>query len=154
MGMESYMGYKAEAAVQRPERLLPEFNIAGVFFHADIERLEFREVANPSNRMPIIGAKEEMGFSHFFFDTHTKNHYAGDTKMPNGIPDHVQLVLLPPLKEIDPVGLARQHGFRDDYYTKDRTQSSVLTAFSRENKEQKQQQQQQPISRKPGRQRL
>jgi hypothetical protein len=116
MGMEKYMGYQAKEPVQRPERLLPERIICGIPFTVDIDKLEFREAGNPTNRMPIIGAKEEMGFSHFFFDTQTKNHYAGATKMPNEIPDHVIMVFLPPLKELEPIGLARKHGIAEDAY--------------------------------------
>jgi len=155
MGMEKYMGYRTEA-VQRPERLLPEINIAGTLFVADIQKMEFREAGNPQNRMPIIGAKEEMGFSHFFFDKNTKNHYTGEVTMPDGIPSHVTIVLLQPLKEIDPVGLARMHGFRDDYYGGPKAANAELVSFSRESsKQQKEQQQgQEPAVRKVKRQRL
>ena len=82
--------------------------------------------------MPIMDAKEEVGFSHFFFDTITKNVFTGDTKMPDGIPDHVRIILLPPLKEIDPIGLARQHGLRDDYYSSRKASNIELTSFSKE----------------------
>jgi hypothetical protein len=131
MGMEKHMGYRAKAPEQRPERLLPEINIAGILFHVDIEKLEFRQVADPSNRMPIIGAKEEMGFSHFLFDTKTKNLFTGDTKMPDGIPGHVRIVLLPPLKELDPVGLARQQGLPDDFHNNGRALKEKPIVFSK-----------------------
>jgi len=135
MGMENYMGYRAEA-VQSPERLLPKINIAGTLFVVDIKKLEFREAGNPHNRMPIIGAKEEMGFSHFFFDTKAKNHYAGDTKMPDGIPDHVRIVLLPPLKDLDPAGFALQQGLKEDAYSRQTAVKPVLASFSKEKQEQ------------------
>ena len=132
MGMEKYMGYQAKEQVQRPERLLPERLICGVPFTVDIDKLEFSEVGNPANRMPIIGAKEEMGFSHFFFDTQTKNLYAGETKMPNGIPNHVILVFLPPLKELDPIGLARKHGLADEAYVNRRAVKPELIFVAKE----------------------
>jgi hypothetical protein len=140
MGMEKYMGYEAKAPEQRQERLLPEINIAGTIFHVDIEKLEFRQVADPSNRMPIIGAKEEMGFSHFLFDTKTKNLFTGDAKMPDSVPGHVRIVLLPPLKELDPIGLARQQGLPDDYHNNRRTLKEKPIVFSKKTEAKLQQQ--------------
>ncbi|WP_143014193.1 hypothetical protein [Mucilaginibacter pineti] len=149
--MEKYMGYEAKAPKQRPERLLPEINIAETLFHVDIEKLEFRQVGDPSNRMPIIGAKEEMGFSHFFFDTKTKNLFTGDTKMPDGIPGHVRIVLLPPLKELDPIGLARQQGLPDEFHNNNRSLKEKTIVFSKKNEPKPQQQ---PAIKKPRRQKL
>jgi hypothetical protein len=131
MAMEKYMGYQAKEPVQRPERLLPEMKIGNTLFTIDIEQLEFRQVDNPTNRMPIIGAKEEMGFSHFFFDTQTKNLYAGETKTSNSIPDHVIIVLLPPLKDLDPVGLARKQGFAEDIYNNRRAVKPELIVIEK-----------------------
>jgi hypothetical protein len=134
MGMDLYMtGLQAKSWQERTDRGdLPEINIAGTLFQVDIKKLEFREVGNPHNRMPIIGAKEEMGFSHFFFDTKEKNHYAGDTHNPKDIPGHVRIILLQPLKDLDPVGFARQQGFADNTYTERVSQKQELTAFSKE----------------------
>ncbi len=147
MDMEKYMGYRAKEPVQRPERLLPERMICGVPFTVDINKMELREAGNPANRMPIIGAKEEMGFSHFFFDTQTKNLYAGETKMPNSIPDHVIMVFLPPLKELDPVGLARKQGMADNIYDNRRSVKQELIVISKEKETI-------PVSRKPRGQRF
>nr|WP_157535927.1 hypothetical protein [Mucilaginibacter sp. L294] len=133
--MEKYMGYQAKEAEQRQQRLLPEIDIAGTLFHVDIVKLEFREVGNPLNRMPIIGAKEEMGFSHFFFDTHAKNLFAGKEDMKIGIPDHVRIILLPPLKELDPIGLARQQGLTDNFHSRRMESRQALTSFSKETKQ-------------------
>ncbi len=134
MGMELYMtGLQAQSWKERTERgELPEIDIAGTLFSVDIKKLEFREVANPQNRMPIIGAKEEMGFSHFFFDTKAKNHYAGDTHNVNEIPEYVRIVLLQPLKDLDPLGFARLQGLADNTYTAQAGQKQELPSFSKQ----------------------
>jgi hypothetical protein len=132
MGMEKYLtGFRTGKAGVETERELPRIDIAGTMFLADIEKLEFREVANPLNRMSMLDAKEEMGFSHFFFDTRTKNLFTGATDIPSGIPGHVRIILLPPLKEIDPVGLARRYGLPEETNSTSRPLSR-LTAFSKE----------------------
>jgi hypothetical protein len=135
MGMEKYLtGFQTGNAAAGNERELPEIDIAGTLFIADIEKLELREAANPHNRMPMPGVKEEMGFSHFLYDTRAKNLYTGPVDIPTGIPDHVRIVLLPPLKDIDPVGLAKRYGITES--SKDKKHRPVtLTTFSKETAE-------------------
>jgi len=124
-------GFHAGKALESKDRELPQIDIAGTLFAADIDKLEFREIANGANRMPMLGVKEEMGFSHFFYDTRTKNHYAGQTNIPNGIPEHVRIILLPPLKDIDPFGFALRYGIKDNRNAQIQPQK-VLIAFSKE----------------------
>ncbi|WP_288878881.1 hypothetical protein [Pedobacter panaciterrae] len=111
------MGYRAKVNVRGNEegRDLPLFPIQGTDFIVDIQRGEFREAANPSNRIIISGVKEEYGFSFFYYDTRTKNVYAGS---PADAPSFVALIIVPPLKQLDPVGLARRQGLPDDYHTR------------------------------------
>ncbi|MBT2561301.1 hypothetical protein J7E50_10710 [Pedobacter sp. ISL-68] len=126
--MGKYMGYKAEAKVVSQDGVLPTVDISGVQFYADIIKHEFRQVSNPSNRISMGGIKEQFGFSHFLFDRRTKNIYTGDPK--GNIPEHVDIILVPPVKDIDPVGLARRYGYREDHFTALRNRGDlVLTSL-------------------------
>jgi hypothetical protein len=116
MAMKKYMGFRPEFWQSGPSRPLPIVDIAGTMFRVDINKREFREVGNPYNRMPFGDIKEEHGFRVLLFDTRVKNEYVNRETKPGQLPDHVQIVIIPPLKELDPVGLARLHGFSDEYY--------------------------------------
>ncbi len=107
--MKPYMGYRA-AVETAADRTLPKIQIEGTEFWVDIAKHELREVSDPYNRFSMGDAKEEMGFSHFLYDTKTRNLYLHPDA--DDIPDHVRIVLLPPLKDIDPVGLANRQGMR------------------------------------------
>lgn len=119
MGMEQYMGYQALKGAKKEatseDRELPVYNIAGTDFLVDIRKHEFRQKDNSFNRMSLGNVKEEFGFSFFYYDTHTKNRYTGAT---TDLPERVQVIIVPPIKALDPVGLARRHGLPDDYYSK------------------------------------
>jgi hypothetical protein len=130
MGMEKYMGYAAKEPPVRPERELPEINIAGTLFLIDLVKSEFRQKDDPFNRMTLGDAKEEMGFSHFLFDTETKNKYIGNVGKASDVPEHVKIILVSPLKDMDPVGLARRHGLPDDFYGNKKAEKVVLTAIA------------------------
>jgi hypothetical protein len=135
MGMEKYMGYQAEAKAVSRDRVLPTVEMSGVQFYADIIKHEFREVSNPANRISMGNIKEQFGFSHFLFDRQTRNLYTGDPK--GNIPEHVAIVLVPPIKDIDPVGLARRYGCADDHFTSVRnTGEIILTSLTRVCKDQ------------------
>lgn len=112
------MGFRASMPEQHRERELPQIYIKGTLFLVDIEKYEFCEVANPDNRMPFVNVNEVTECSFFFYDTLAKNTYLGNTDKPELLPEHVTTIILQPLKELDPVGLARRHGFRDDHYLK------------------------------------
>lgn len=118
--MEQYMGYDAssKAKASTDERELPVYRIEGTDFYVDIKKHELRQVDNKYNRMTLGDIKEEYGFSFFYYDTKTKNLYTGSTTV---LPSHVSIIFVPCLKELDPVGLARRHGFPDDYYTRGRS---------------------------------
>jgi hypothetical protein len=141
MEMEKYMGYRATTQkVDNYEgRDLPMMEIDGTKFIIDLGKLEFRQLDNADNRITMINVHENLWFSHMLYDTMTKNHYAGEFNKPNNIPDHVRIVMIPPLKELDPVGLARRHGFRDDHYTLGRQSEAVkkVIEFRKETSQQK-----------------
>lgn len=116
MGMEQYMGIDALSKKEKPEqetRDLPLFQIGGTDFFVDIQQHQLREKDNPHNRMTLGNVKEEYGFSFFYYDTLTKNRYHDGTA---DLPERVMLIILPSLKELDPVGLARKHGLQDNHY--------------------------------------
>lgn len=94
-----------------PPRELPQVDIDGTLFYADINRQEFRQVDNAANRITMGDVKEEMGFSHFLYDTRTKNLYLGKIERASAIPDYVRIIIVPPLRQIDPEGLARRQGY-------------------------------------------
>jgi len=100
-------------------RALPIINMAGTDFYVDTRLFEFREVADPSNIISMHEIREspEGDVTGFVFDRRSKNVY---TEMvdPEHIPEYVQLVIIPPLTELDPVGLARKYGLADDAFTK------------------------------------
>lgn len=116
MGMEQYMGIQAlmpQAASDTKLRDLPLFNIGGTDFIVDMKNHVFQEKDNPDNKMTLGPVKEEYGFSFFYYDPSTRNRYNGPIAE---VPKEVMLIIVPPLKELDPIGLARKHGLRDGHY--------------------------------------
>ena|ERR1700744_1712930 len=130
MGMDKYMGYWAKEQMQATERELPKIEIKGTEFFIDLLKHEFRQVDDPFNRMALGNVPEEMGFSHMLYDTGTKNRYLGETDNGSKIPFHVCIVLIPPLKDLDPTGLARRQGIPPE---KQNSMTQSLTTFQREN---------------------
>lgn len=106
MGFSQYRQVKPDAP-----RELPQVDIAGTLFYSDIARHEFRQVDNAANRITMGDIKEEMGFSHFLYDTRTKNLYLEAIGKLDAIPEYVRIIIVPPLKDIDPEGLAKRQGY-------------------------------------------
>jgi len=104
------MGFRPKAPQSQPERELPQVNIYGTMFLIDIARHEFRQVDHPENRFTMGDIPEEMGFTHFLYDTETKNRFAGKWEQGKPIPDQVRIILVPPMKDLDPDGLAIKQG--------------------------------------------
>jgi len=124
------MGYRAKVAAPQVPRKLPTIDIAGTLFLVDIDKHEFRQVDNPFNRMSLGDVPEEMGFSHFLYDTTTKNKYLGNYGPGDSIPGHVRIVLVPPLKDIDPIGLARRQGLPANEQSERAKQVRSLTTLA------------------------
>ena len=97
-------------------RALPIFRIGGTDFFVDIRLDEFRQVDASWNRISMdeIGETAD-GLTELVFDSQTRNIYEGIID-PDNIPGHVKLVIIPPLKELDPIGLARKFGLPDNTY--------------------------------------
>jgi len=132
--MEKYMGLPLGAAGRKAfaeGRQLPTFDIGGTEFIVDIARQEFRQKTDPYNRIIMTDVKELTVFSILPYDPQTQNRHVGEGAGGN-LPPHVQLVIVPPLKDLDPVGLARIHGFADDYYHSGMRRENALTTLQRE----------------------
>lgn len=108
------MGYRANQAPIDNERELPILEIEGTAFHVDIKAMELRQAEDPFNRISIGDVAEESGFKVLLYDPQTKNIYPFDDK--KGLPPNVKIVIVPPLKDLDPIGLARRQGYSDHYY--------------------------------------
>ncbi|PSK90790.1 hypothetical protein B0I18_107202 [Taibaiella chishuiensis] len=113
------MGYRAEIDEQRQNRELPRYLLGASEFLVDLLNHEFRQADNPHNRISLGDVKEEYGFSILLYDTITKNRFLENVEGVD-LPGHVQLIIVPPLKDLDPVGLARRQGKQDDYYIKEK----------------------------------
>lgn len=115
--MEQYTGYPFQDD-QRSKRqaTIPRVKIGDTIFEVNLEARHFQQAGDPANKLLLPQVEEERGFSHIFYDTTTKNHYAGNTRDVLNVPEHVVLVIIPPWKELDPVGLARKQGLPDHYH--------------------------------------
>ena len=134
--MKKYMGLWPGMENPGAERTLPKMQIEGTDFWVDMKRHEFREVSDPYNRFTMGDVKEDMGFSYFLYDTTTKNLYLHPDQ--ENIPDHVRIVLVPPLKDLDPAGLAERQGLRPPDQPEKR-QSVQLTSFRKQNSDEQDQ---------------
>jgi hypothetical protein len=103
-------------------RKLPEYTIAGTLFTVDGRIYEFRETAAPWNQISMDHFWENEP-THILFDKRTNNIYSGDARER---PDHVELVVVPPLMELDPVGLARRYNVPDETYIPKHKRKEVL----------------------------
>jgi hypothetical protein len=99
-------------------RSLPVFRICETDFYVDMRLNEFRQVDAPWNRISMDEIREMADdATELVFDRLTRNIYEGLID-PENIPSNVTLVIVPPLKELDPIGLARKFGLPDDTYIK------------------------------------
>lgn len=104
-------------------RKLPEYTIGGTLFTVDGRIYEFRETAAPWNQMSMDHFWENES-THILFDKQTNNIYNGDAGALR--PDHVELIVVPPLMELDPVGLARRYNVPDETYIPKHKRKQVL----------------------------
>jgi hypothetical protein len=86
--------------IKRKASLLPVIDLAGTEFFVDVHEREFRQADAPDNRIAMAKIiEDDIQINSFTFDLRTKNVYAGILQ-PDGIPDYVTLVIIPPLAEI------------------------------------------------------
>ena len=104
-------------------RKLPEYTIGGTLFTVDGRIYEFRETAAPWNQISMDHFWENES-TPILFDKQTNNIYNGDAG--SNRPDHVELVVVPPLMELDPVGLARRYNVPDETYIPKHKRKEIL----------------------------
>jgi hypothetical protein len=101
-------------------RTMPVFRMDETDFYVDIRLGELRQVDNPDNRISMeenrITATEPTGLA---FNTRTKNIYE-EIIDPGCIPAHVKLIIVPPLKDLDPLEWTRNLCRSDDRLTQNR----------------------------------
>jgi hypothetical protein len=105
-------------------RKLPEYTIAGTLFTVDGRIYEFRETAAPWNQMSMDNFWEDEP-TYILFDKQTNNIYTGAAAIADR-PAHVELVVVPPLMELDPVGLARHYNMPDETFIPKEKRAQVL----------------------------
>jgi hypothetical protein len=105
-------------------RKLPEYTIAGTLFTVDGRIYEFRETAAPWNQIPMDNFREDEP-TPILFDKQTNNIYNRAAGIADR-PAHVELVVIPPLMELDPVGLARRYNVADDTFIPKEKREQVL----------------------------
>ena len=104
-------------------RKLPEYSIGGTLFTVDARIYEFRETDAPWNQISMDHFWENES-THILFDKQTNNIYNGDAG--SNRQDHVELVVVPPLMELDPVGLARRYNVPDETYIPKHKRKEIL----------------------------
>lgn len=105
-------------------RKLPEYQIAGTLFTVDARIYEFRETAEPWNKISMEDFWEETP-THILFDKQNKNIYTGATHVSDR-PSHVEIVVVPPLTELDPIGLARHYNMADETFIPKEKRAQIL----------------------------
>lgn len=110
MTMKKYMGGGTGEQEQEPVRELPVVRIYGTDFLVDIQKHEFRELADPFNRMTLGDVPENEGFYKLFYDTDTKNIFLGSHSLYSKFPPSVRVVIVPSIRTLDPVGIAMRQG--------------------------------------------
>jgi hypothetical protein len=97
-------------------RKLPEFTIGGTVFTVDARIYEFREKEAPWNKISMDDFLEDAP-TNILFDKQAKKIYEGSISGADR-PAHVEMTKIPPIIELDPVGLARHYNLEDDVFKK------------------------------------
>lgn len=90
------------------ERALPVYEIYGTKFLVDIELLELREVNDPENRMSFLNMDDMSTHYEIDYDRAEKNIVPYDYSFHDL--NDIANVKIPPLKELDPEGMAAKYG--------------------------------------------
>lgn len=92
--------------VTHMERKLPIIKIHDTDFVVDVANLDFREVRNPSNKISFFALKDNGDHLTLLYDKSTKNAYKGMIG-ELGQKENLELVKLPPLIELDRIGVVQ-----------------------------------------------
>src|SRR6202000_2598144 len=120
--------YKSKNMAEQKEfkygsRKLPEYVIGGTLFTVDARIYEFRETAALWNSISMNG----FGENHptvILFDKKKKNVYEGS---PANRPKHVEMITVPPIIELDPIGLARHYNLANETFIPKEKREKILS---------------------------
>jgi hypothetical protein len=82
----------------------------------DARIYEFREKEAPWNKISMDDFLEDAS-TNILFDKQTKKIYEGRASGAER-PTHVEMIKIPPIVELDPIGLARHYNLEDDVFKK------------------------------------
>ncbi|WP_431217153.1 hypothetical protein ACQ86N_22990 [Puia sp. P3] len=94
-------------------KTLPIIDIAGTDFLVDLRRMEFREVANPANKITFYDFRDNGDHLVLLYDTETRNAYGGPGKKLAET-GKVRIIRLQPLDQLDPFTYMLLQGRQDN----------------------------------------
>lgn len=106
-------------------RKLPEYVISGTLFTVDARIYEFRETAAPWNSISMKDFWEDEP-TVIPFDKGKKNIYGGKLRAGEH-PENVEMVTVPPITELDTIGLARYYNRADETFIPKEKQKEILS---------------------------
>jgi hypothetical protein len=106
-------------------RKLPEYVIGGTLFTVDARIYEFRETAEPWKSIPMDKFYEDYP-TVIAFDKSRRNIYQGNAS-EDELPAHVEMITIPPLIELDPIGLARHYNLADETFIPQEKRKQILS---------------------------
>lgn len=121
-------GYKSKNMAEQKEfkygaRKLPEYVIGGTLFTVDARIYEFRETAAPWNSKSMHDFGEDDP-TVILFDKEKKNVYEGSA---GDRPNHVEMITIPPIIELDPIGLARHYNLANETFIPKEKREKILS---------------------------
>lgn len=106
-------------------RKLPEYVMGGVLFTVDARIYEFRETEAPWNSISMKDFWEDNP-TVIPFDKGKKNIYDGKLRAGEH-PENVEMVTVPPITELDPIGLARHYNLADETFIPREKRKKILS---------------------------
>lgn len=105
--------------LERKKGVLPLVQIQDHPFQVDVMKDELRSLFNPSKRLPFEGMVDnEMDHGYkFFLDSKNLTLVHVHAEMIQ-IPESLVLVEIPDVMVLDPIGMARKYGLRDEFFLK------------------------------------
>ncbi len=104
---------------QRKKGILPQIDIAGHRYTVDIRLNELRNSDFPNKRLGLDEMVTSPDGRHylFFYNREIKSILHASVDMVE-VPEKAVLVEIPDELGLDPVGMARKYGLRDEYFLK------------------------------------
>lgn len=90
------------------EKKRPVYNLYGTAFVVDVDLLELRQKENPNNTISFLDMEDKGTHYLVLYDKVEKKQLPFE---PDNIdPNHIVAAIVPPLKELDPEGMALRYG--------------------------------------------